>query len=131
LTILPAPGNLPAYDLLATPGRVLLMDPAMRSDPDRVAMLPVALRGASELIRRHCRRRFTRADYTEYHFPNLEGVVRLGEWPVHRILRASWKPRTAVTITADPGVYQTAYVDFETQDDPLGDPGRTTYVGIN
>lgn len=131
LTILPAPGNLPAYDLLTTPGRVLLMNPEMRADPDRVAMLPVALRGASELIRRYCHRRFTRADYTEYHCPNLEGVVRLGEWPVHRVIRASWKPLTAVEITADPSVYQTAYVDFATQDDPLGDPERTTYTGIN
>lgn len=131
LVVLAAPGNAPAYDVLTTPGRVLLMDVNMRNNPDRVAMLPLALRSASELIRRFCYRRFTRGEYTEYHTPNLEGAVRLDEFPVHRIIRASWKLQPAVTILADPSLFQTAYVNYATQDDPFGDPRGATYTGIN
>jgi len=131
LQVVPAPGNAPTFDVLTTPGRVLLMNPEIRNSPDRVAMLPISLRGASQLIRRVAYRRFTRADYTEYHTPALDGGIRLNEFPVNRIIRASRRLDTAITITADASVYQTAYCDFVTADGAYNDPENLSYTGIN
>ena len=131
LEMLPGPGNTPLFDVLTTPARVMLMDPTIRSNPDRVAMLPLSIRGASQLIRRSCNRRFTRGDYTEYHVPSLDGEIRLDEFPVNRIIRASRRLDTAITITADSTAYQTAYASFSTQDGAYGEPENLIYTGIN
>jgi hypothetical protein len=131
LEIIPGPGNVPLFDVLTTPGRVLLMDPTVRNSADRVAILPIALRAASQLIRRVAARRFTRGDYTEYHVPSLDGQIRLDEFPVNRIIRASRRLDTAITITADASTYQTAYADFSTQDGAFDDPDNLIYTGIN
>jgi len=131
LQVIPAPGNTPLFDVLTTPGRMLLMNPEIRNSPDRVAILPLAIRGASQLIRRLCYRRFTRADYTEYHTPALDGGIRLDEFPVNRVIRASRRLDTAITITADPSTFQTAYSDFATADGAYNDPSNIVYTGIN
>jgi hypothetical protein len=130
-TVLAAPGNVPLFDVLATPGRFLLSDPQIRSNPDRVSAIPMAIRAASDLIRRVCYRRFTRGTYTEYHLPSQEGEVRLNEFPVNRLIRVSRRLQEAVSIQADPRVFQTAYVDFATEDGAFADPANLTYTGIN
>lgn len=131
LQVISAPGNLPAFDALTTPARVLLMNPELRNNPDRVAMLPLSLRSASQLIRRSAYRRFTRGEYTEYHTPSLEGGIRLNEFPVNRIVRASRRLDTAITISADPSTFQTAYCNFATSDGTYNDPENLSYTGIN
>lgn len=131
LQVLPAPNNEPLFDVLTTPGRMLLANPILRDDPDRVAALPLAIRAASSIVRRLCCRRFTRGVYTEYIVPSLEGAMRLNEFPVNQILRVSHKLRDAVEITADASTYQTAYVNFSTIDGDYAEPRNLIYTGLN
>jgi hypothetical protein len=96
-----------------------------------VAALPLALRVASNIVRRICYRRFTRGTYTQYAIPSQEGAVRLDEFPVNQVLRVSRKLRDAVLISADPSTFQTAYVNFSVEDGAYSDPRNLVYTGLN
>lgn len=131
LQVLAAPSNVPLFDVLTTPGRVLISDPSIANDPDRVAALPLAIRAASEIVRRYCYRRFTRGTYTEYHIPSLEGEIKLDEFPVNQVKRLSRKLDDAVTITADESAFQTAYANFITEDGDFSAPENVKYTGLS
>lgn len=131
LEVVAAPGSQPQYDVLVSAASVLALNPDIAANPAQVAMLPLIIQGVTEKIRRYCNRMFSRREYTQYLYPTLDGEVMLAEMPVHRAIRVSRRPRTAITITADPNHYQVAYVDFSVQDLPLPNPFSSTYTGIN
>lgn len=130
LTVAAAPANAPSYDLLATPAFVLSQCPEVAANPAKVAALPAMLLKATQVIRRHCNRTFTRRVFTEYLDPSLEGEVMLQEMPINRVARVSRNLKTAVEIKADPSVFQVAYVDFETADAASPNPFDVSYTGI-
>ncbi|MDR3582576.1 MAG: hypothetical protein P4L67_04855 [Candidatus Pacebacteria bacterium] len=117
--------------MLVSAASALALNPDIAADPAKVAMLPLILQGVTEKIRRYCNRTFSRREYTEYLSPTLDGEVMLSEMPVHRAVRVSRSPRTAITITADPSAYQVAYVDFSTVDVVLPNPFSVSYTGLN
>lgn len=131
MSVLAAPNRTPLFDVLATPGDMLLMVPSIRSDPDRIAALPLALRTATNMVRRFTNRYFTRTDYTEFLAPSLEGQICLKEIPVNEVYRVSHRLKTAITITASAASFQTAYVNFITKDGAYSMPSNLEFIGIN
>jgi hypothetical protein len=131
--VVAAPGYTPTYDVLATPAQAILLNPELANGPEgpgKVAALPFMLQKATETIRRHCNRVFTRRTYTEYLSPSLEGEIMLREMPINKVTRIQRTPTTAITITADPATYQVAYVDYSSVDLALPNPYDVAYTGI-
>ncbi len=98
---------------------------------DQVDYLPYAVNSASLLVRRFCNRRFTRATFTETSSPSLEGLVRLNQIPVNRVIRVSNKLLSVMNIWANETMFQNAYVNFSTTGDFADSNTALTYTGIN
>jgi hypothetical protein len=91
--------------------------------------LPSLVAAASDTVRKWCGQRdFTRQTYVEEHQVELNGYVALRQYPVNNVTRIRGYPQTVLTISADPGVNQQAWIDYTTAGDWAS--GTLAYTGI-
>jgi hypothetical protein len=108
-----SPGTgMPGPPELATLPYVQLALSSLSLTSDQVEYLPYAIASASQMIRQYCNRYFSRRTVTKTYYPSLEGTIRLDDFPVNRVLRASTGLADVATITASNSLFQIANVRY-------------------
>lgn len=93
---------MPALPDLITLGYATAALTRVPLTPGQIAWLPTAITAASAMVRRYCLdRAFTRQVLTREFMPALNGVVRLDQMPVNKVIRVAGSRTQGIAIYCD------------------------------
>lgn len=118
LTVVASPGTS-TVDLVTVPYvRAALSD--LNLSDTQLDFLPTAIGLASDVVRQHCNRWFTRRTITREYCPSYDGRVMLPEMPINEVLRVAADKSLALTVQCSGTSNQQARCYFSTTGDRAG-----------
>jgi hypothetical protein len=117
LEVLATPGSGTDSDLVSFTEVETVLAPLRLKEVER-EMITLLKAEASDAIRKWCGQRdFTRQTYTEEYVPELNGYCALRQMPVNNVTRIRGYLQTVMTISAQPGAFQHAWISYQTSGD--------------